>query len=149
MVSQTVNRGRVLTGRLEKGVDLLPALEQICRHENIELAAIQAIGAVSSARVGYYRQAEMTYTYLDFPAPHEIIALQGNVSLKDGRPFVHAHVALMGADGRLVGGHLAEKTIVFACEYVITEYIQGHGGIFERVLDQPTGLYLWPDHNKK
>lgn len=148
MFSQPVNRGRVIMGRLEKGADLLPTLEQICRHENIELGEIRAIGAVSRARAGYYRQEEKAYTYLEFPGPHEIISLQGNVSLKDGRPFVHAHVSLMAADGHLVGGHLAEGTIVFACEYVITEYILEPGGTFERVFDAPTGLYLWSGGNK-
>ena len=103
---------------------------------------MQAIGAVSQARVGYYNQAERKYYFLDLARPLEIIALTGNISLKDGEPMVHAHVTLSDSDGRAFGGHLAEGTLVFACEFAIQEYRSATALV--RQMDDPTGLFLWP-----
>jgi len=145
---QPVGRGRMLMGRLSKGTDLLLSLTELCVHENIRLGVIRAIGAVTRARLGFYNQEQRTYKYLEFNNPHEIISLEGNISLKDGQPFVHAHIALMSADGSMIGGHLAEGTEVFACEYVITELLHEQERDFERVFDEATGLYLWPMDNQ-
>jgi len=150
MLAQTVNRGRIIMGRLDRGADLLASLEQICFDENIRLGEIRAIGAVSRARVGYYRQAEQAYSYIEIPGAHEIIGLLGNISLRDGRPFVHAHISLMDEEGKMVGGHLAQGTIVFACEFTITELISAPSDdSFARRHDRNTGLYLWSDGGKR
>ena len=103
---------------------------------------MSAIGAVSQARVGFYNQAERQYYYLDLARPLEILALVGNVSLKDGKPMVHAHDTLGDHDGRAFGGHLAPGTLVFACEFIIQEYRSS--AALERRMDDPTGLFLWP-----
>jgi len=66
--------------------------------------------------------------------------LVGNISLKDGRPFLHAHVTLADKEGHAFGGHLAPGTIVFVCELVVQAL---EGPEFTRELDQETGLPLW------
>jgi hypothetical protein len=129
-------------GRLAKGDDLLTALSQVAREHGITLGEVQAIGAVSQARVGYYHQTERQYYWLDLTHPLEIASLMGNISLKDGEPMVHAHVTLTDSEGRAFGGHLAEGTLVFACEFAIQEY-QSATPLVRR-MDDPTGLFLWP-----
>ena len=114
-----VTPGRRIMGRLAKGDDLLLALEQRCLEAGIKLAEVRAIGAVSQARVGFYDQEKRKYDFLEMKKPLEILALVGNVSLKDGKPMVHAHITLGDAQGRAFGGHLAEGTRVFACEFEI------------------------------
>lgn len=144
MLVEPVGPGRTFIGRLAKGDDLLVALSDVCLKKGIRLGTVRAIGAVARARVGYYDQRRREYAYLDLDGPHELISLEGNVSLKDGKPFIHAHVALMAADGRLVGGHLATGTEVFACEFILQELLAGRLERFTRVYDGETGLYLWP-----
>jgi uncharacterized protein len=141
-VKITVTPGRKIMGRLAKGEDLLAALTDCAREHGITLGEVQAIGAVSRARVGYYNQAERKYYYLDLARPLEIAALTGNISLKDGEPMVHAHVTLSDRDGGAFGGHLAEGTLVFACEFAIQEY--RCAAALVRQMDDPTGLFLWP-----
>ncbi len=138
----TVTPGRRIMGRLAKGEDLLAALTKCAREHGITLGEVQAIGAVSRARVGYYNQAERKYQYIELNDPREILSLTGNISLKDGEPMVHAHITLSGDDGRAVGGHLAEGTLVFACEFAIQEYRSATALV--RQMDDPTGLFLWP-----
>ncbi len=142
MLSVKIKPGRCFTGRLAKGDDLLQALEKICQDQNITLGEVRALGAVTRARVGFYNQEERKYYFLDFDQPLEILALVGNISLKDGKPMVHAHVTLGDHAGRAFGGHLAEGAPVFACEYVIYEHLAEQE--LHRQLDQETGLMLWP-----
>lgn len=137
-----VTPGRKIIGRLAKGDDLVKALENCAQEHGITLGEVSAIGAVSQARVGYYNQAERKYYFLDLARPLEILALTGNISLKDGKPMVHAHVTLSDHDGRAFGGHLAEGTLVFACEFTLQEYQSTTALV--RQMDAPTGLFLWP-----
>lgn len=129
-------------GRLAKGDDLLQSLEKFCQEQNITLGEVRALGAVTRARVGFYNQEERKYYFLDLEQPLEILALVGNISLKDGQPMVHAHVTLADAAGRAWGGHLAEGTPVFACEFAIHEYLADQA--LARQNDAETGLMLWP-----
>jgi predicted DNA-binding protein with PD1-like motif len=138
----TVTPGRNFIGRLAKGDDLLASLEKLAQEHNIILGEVTAIGAVSQARVGYYNQAERKYYFLDLAKPMEILALTGNISIKEGKPMVHAHVTLSDNEGRAYGGHLAEGTLVFACEFTILEFVSGVNLV--RQMDEPTGLFLWP-----
>ena len=137
-----VKPGRRIMGRLKRGDDLLQTLEKLCLEQNITLGQVQAIGAVSAARVGYYHQAAQRYEFLEWRQPLEILALTGNISLKDGKPMVHAHVTLADADGRAVGGHLGPGAIVFAAEFIIQEHLADQ--TLMRQMDLDTGLFLWP-----
>ena len=142
MLTVLTQPGRCFMGRLAKGEDLLAALERLCQEHGITLGEVRALGAVSRARVGFYNQEERKYYFLDVDQPLEILSLTGNVSMRDGKPMVHAHVTLADAAGRAVGGHLAEGAPVFACEYIITEYLADQ--TLSRQNDPDTGLMLWP-----
>lgn len=152
MYPVSVARGRTMIGRLKKGDDLLKALNALCNEANIRLGKIQAIGAVSKAVVGFYLQEPREYVSLDYDYHQEIISLQGNVSIKNGVPEIHAHLALSDGQGKLYGGHLMEGTVVFSCEYIINEYIPEMADVmqdsqdttFTRNYDEETGLFLWP-----
>ncbi len=140
-MNASLTAGRKLMGRLAKGADLLEALEEQCRLHHITLGEVRALGAVTKARVGYYKQDIQKYMFLELDRPLEILSLIGNISLKDGQPMVHAHVTLGDEEGRAYGGHLAAGTPVFACEFVI-EACESEQ-IFQRTLDEETGLFLW------
>jgi uncharacterized protein len=138
--SQPITPEQVYIGRIAHGGDLLAELTALCAGKNITLGSVQAIGAVRRATIGYYDQADRTYAFETIDEPMEILTLSGNVSQKDGQPMVHAHVTLSRADGSAIGGHLAEGTEVFACEYILRSY---SGAELNRSYDEPTGLPLW------
>lgn len=137
---RNVRSERILMGRLERGTDLLGELIDICAKEKIRLGRVEAIGAVTRVRLGFYHQEAREYRHFAINRPLEISSLQGNISLKDGNPFVHAHVVATGAGGRSWGGHLASGTEVFACEFLIEVF---SGPEFSRGYDRDTGLGLW------
>jgi len=127
-------------GRVSYGDDLLEALTRVCVERNVTLGRMQALGAVRAARIGYYNQKRRTYQFSLLDGPLGITHLVGNVSLKDGKPFVHAHLSLADEKGLTYGGHLAEGTIVFACEFVLEAF---DGPRMERIYDEQTGLAVW------
>jgi len=127
-------------GKLSYGGDLLDEITDICRKKNIQLGRVEALGAVQRARLGFYNQQTHEYQFIVLDEPLEITKLVGNISLKEGNPFVHAHITLADKTGNSYGGHLAPGTIVFACEFVLEAF---DGPILERDLDETTGLYLW------
>ena len=135
-----VSENNTIMGKLSYGCDLLEELTDICIQKDITLGKIEAIGAVQKACVGFYNQISREYQFLDFDRPSEILNLTGNISIKDNKPFVHAHIMLADESGNAYGGHLAPGTIVFACEFIIYSF---SGAELKRGMDDKTGLPLW------
>ncbi len=127
-------------GRLSHGSDLLEEITDTCKELGVKFGQVEAIGAVKKARLAYYDQASQRYSHFEINEPLEITSLTGNVSSKDGKPMVHAHVTLADEKGKTYGGHLAPGTIIFAAEIVIQ--IFGEEPL-KRGKDEETGLPLW------
>ncbi len=132
--------GRFFLGSLPCGKDLIGSVEDFCKESSVEMATFSVIGSVSSVTLGCYDQKQQVYVTFNEKAPLEIIACIGNVSIKDGSPFVHAHIALSDGQGKMIGGHLFSETIIFAGEINLQELT---GKPFERAYDNKTGLMLW------
>ena len=133
--------GRILLGRVLYDEDLVEAVQRFCHENNVALGLVSAVGAVKSATVGYYDQSAKRYPNLLFDEPAEIVSCVGNISIRDGRPMLHAHIALSSPTGEMRAGHLLPGTMVFACEISIQELV---GPPLERGHDDVTGLPLWP-----
>jgi|ERR1041384_3716319 predicted DNA-binding protein with PD1-like motif len=131
---------RLFVGQLPYGADLYDGLTEIVRREKIRLGLVHGIGATTHAMVAYYDQNTRKYNPLEFPGRMEIVSLNGNVSIRDGKPFVHVHVSLGDPQGNIFGGHLLPGTKLFACEVSIEEL---EGLELTREHDDRTGLFLW------
>ena len=133
-------QGRLFVGRLPHGGDLINSIEEFCKKALIQMATFSVIGAVSSATIGAYDQKQQVYVTFKEEAPLEIVSCIGNVSLKDGKPFIHAHILLADEQGKTIGGHLFSETIIYAGEINLQELT---GKPMERTYDNDTGLMLW------
>ena len=133
-------QGRIFVGRLPHGRDLINIIEEFCKKALIQMATFSVIGAVSSATIGAYDQKQQVYVTFKEEAPLEIVSCIGNVSLKDGKPFIHAHILLADEQGKTIGGHLFSETIIYAGEINLQELT---GKPMERTYDNDTGLMLW------
>ena len=131
---------RIFVGKLKYGSDLLEELTSVCEHNSIHLGRVEALGAVKKARLCFYNQQERKYDLFEIEENLEITALIGNISMRDGKPIVHAHITLSDAQGQAYGGHLATGTVVFTCEFCIDVY---KGPRLLRAYDEETGLPLW------
>lgn len=126
--------------RLPKGADLLESITRAFQDRSIKKGALNLVGAVDKAVIGYYDSHSREYKNQELPGLLEIVACMGNVSEKDGETFVHAHIVLGRPDFSCAGGHLMPGTIIFAAE------LYGYpvpGTVPVREFDEPTGLALW------
>jgi predicted DNA-binding protein with PD1-like motif len=132
--------GRAFVGRLATGSDLVEEIERLCAEQGVLAAQVTVIGAVRRASYAYYEQVDHHYVELESATHHEVVGFVGNVSLRDDRPFLHAHATFADASGATVGGHLLRGCEVFAAEVMIREL----GDVsLVRAHDEQTGLALW------
>lgn len=137
---QELSAGRGFVGRLDTGSDLIAEIERFCLERGVVAAQVTVIGALRRAAYAYYDQHDQRYLELSSETHHEIVGFTGNVSLRDDKPFLHAHATLADADGATVGGHLRHGCEVFAAEVMIRELT---GVSLVRTFDEETGLSLW------
>ena len=69
---------------------------------------------------------------------YELTSLMGNVSFKEGKPFLHLHVNLSNHSGETYGGHLFNATINATGEFFIDLFDQK----VTRNYDDDIGLHL-------
>lgn len=139
MLVRGLKQGRCFLVRLDHGTDIIKQISDLMDKEKIESATFWAIGALTEARIAYYDQASHEYKTISVNEPVEMVSFAGNVTLRDGKPFIHAHAALAFSDGKAVGGHLTAGR-VFAVEVFMQELF---GEPLIREHDSATGLYLW------
>jgi len=131
--------GRAFLGRLPGEGEIVAALTGFCRQEGMQAGWISAIGTFRQAVLGYFDQQRKEYQRIPVNEETEIVSCQGNVSLREGQPFVHLHAVLSGTDGVSWSGHLFEGT-VFVGEFWLQEMV---GPPLERKPDSHSGLALW------
>jgi predicted DNA-binding protein with PD1-like motif len=125
--------------RAEHGLDLVQFITELAEKKGITVAAFTAIGALKRANLGFYDQESHEYREITIDSPHEIASCIGNISVKDGKPFVHAHAVLADEEGNTKAGHLVSG-IVFAAEVHLRKL---KGVKLERKHDEVTDLSLW------
>jgi hypothetical protein len=110
-----------------------------CARHGIEQGFLVAIGAVRAPRISSYDFEAREYRAVQLEGDWELLGLNANVSLRDGRPFIHPHVLLADPEGHTRGGHLEEAEVLVAeVSLVVLE-----GETLERVPDEELGLSLW------
>lgn len=106
--------------RFDVGDDLIPVLSSWFSGTGMGSAAIVAgIGMLQEMTLGRYDGRE--YTRKRVSESSEILSLQGNISMKEGEPFVHLHVSLADEEFHAIGGHLFGGTVSMTIELVLLE----------------------------
>lgn len=135
-----INNGRIFMGQVPHDADLLDWFTEFVRKKNIQLGEITLVGAVKKATMAYYHQDSKQYEQIVLDRHLEILHGVGNISMKDGKPFVHLHVVFSDDKGQTFGGHLVSGSTIFACEAIVREFI---GAQLDRKMEKTTGLTLW------
>jgi predicted DNA-binding protein with PD1-like motif len=105
---------------LEAGTNLTEELLRIAKKERIKTARLEAIGGVNRLRLAYYNHRLKKYEEHQFNEFLEVTGMLGNITQKDGKPFLHAHGTFGRRDTSVVGGHLISATVFPLLEVVIT-----------------------------
>ena len=125
--------------RLGKGEKIVESIEGFCRENGIESGYFMGIGGLEKAEIAYYDLGNRKYYSKIFDEPPmELLTLNGNVTLTEGKLKVHAHVVIGTSKFSTFGGHLNEGVVSPTCEIVFVPF----GEKIERKPDDETGLSL-------
>ena len=127
--------------RPDFGSDLLKELQTVRRGQEHQSGL--ALGSRRGLAGGHplLRPADSKeWVDLELDKRLEVAGMWGNVSLLNGEPIVHVHIVLADETGRCYGGHLADGTLVFNLEIMMTTL---HGPNVVRKMDSQTGLTIW------
>lgn len=105
---------------LDRGEELHTALDDFAKERGLASAWLSGLGGGDSATLGFYDMATKQYVWREFGEPFEILSLQGNLSLVDGKPFWHVHGVFSGRDFQAFGGHVKTLRIGLTGELHIT-----------------------------
>jgi hypothetical protein len=107
---------------LENQVEITRALTMFCNEKNILAGVFYGIGAVSEAILRFFDPYTRQYVDETFLEQMEFACLIGNISQKEGKPYLHLHITLGRSDYRTLAGHLLETTFSGAGEFVIEAF---------------------------
>ena len=107
---------------IEKDEMVMDSITKFCTDKGIRNAKLSGIGAVKHTEIGAYDTIAKEYIRKEIDEVLELISFEGNVTLKDDKPFVHAHVVLSDHEMSTLGGHLFETSIAAVGEFFIREF---------------------------
>jgi predicted DNA-binding protein with PD1-like motif len=107
---------------VEKDEKVVESLTNFCKQNNIYSAQLAGIGAVKNIDIGAYDIDTKDYIHRVFDEILELLSFQGNIALKDGEPFLHAHITLGNHDMEVFGGHLFEMEVAAVGEFIIHDF---------------------------
>ena len=107
---------------IDKDEKVVETLTKFCKENGIKNAKLSGIGAVKKTEIGAYNLLKKEYIKSEYSEILELLSLEGNVALKDGEPFIHAHVVLSDHKMQTLGGHLFETTVGVAGEFFLTQF---------------------------
>ena len=104
---------------VEKGENIMESITQFCIKNKINNAQLSGRGAVKNIEIGAFDTDNKKYIRQNFEDTWELVSYQGNISLKDDIPFIHAHVAISDHNLDIKGGHLFEATVAAVGEFIL------------------------------
>lgn len=125
--------------RIDKGEEILEKMKRVAVLEDVKLANVSALGALSSMTVGIYDLDVKQFFANDFEGMYEIVSLMGTINTMDGEYYSHLHLAAADRKGNVFGGHMSKAVVGATCEMVITVI----DGSVDRKKDEVTGLNLF------
>lgn len=110
----------------EVGDEIVALLDAFAREHDLSASSFKAIGALSSAKLGWYNPDTKSYeTSAEFDEQIELVSLIGDIGKLEGVPTVHTHAVIGRRDGTTAGGHLLHAIVHPTTELFLVEYPTG------------------------
>ena len=125
--------------RLDPGDEVTDCLTRLAGQEQIALASISGLGAANDVTLGIFDTGNKEYHAKRCQGDYEISSLVGNVTLKNGAPYLHLHITIGDpVAGTVHAGHLTACTISATAELFVTVW----QGQVDRTFHDGIGLNL-------
>ena len=126
--------------RLDPGEEIVASLTRLVEQEQVQLGSVTAIGAANDVTIGILSTQEKRYHARRYQGDYEISALVGNVTRKEGEPYLHLHITIGNpVTGEVHAGHLTSATISATLEL----FLQVWDGQVGRKFSDQVGLNLF------
>ena len=133
-----VKKGTAYLVVLDRGEDVLETLTKFLEEQGITGGQIHGIGALKDNVLGYFSLEKKDYQKFEVEDSCELINFHGNISLVDGKPFIHAHAVLCPPNFEVRGGHYFSGTVSVTGEF----YVYPFEHKVERAFDDEVKLNL-------
>jgi len=120
-ITELARSGRAFEVTMRKGDEVLAGLTEFAEQNHIKIAHFTAVGAIDSGVLGWFDPDKRAYKKIIVNQEAEMLSLAGNISLQDGKPFVHAHCVVGLSDGSTKGGHLIEGHVSLAMQIFVVD----------------------------
>ena len=124
---------------LERGDEIFDSIHTVVDEAGIKFGWINGIGAAENITLGAYPMEIKDYIKKEFEGEFELTSLVGNISTKNGSPFIHIHANISDEECNAYGGHLFSGTITATGELII--FLSD--SVVNRKESSEIGLYLW------
>lgn len=126
MLTQTDDRRRVFAVVLDAGEEIAASLEEFARETGADAASFTAIGAISTATLGFFDPELGDYRGIPVTEQAEVVSLVGDITRSgDGddskKRTIHGHIVVARSDGSTIGGHLIRASVYPTLEVVVHE----------------------------
>ena len=121
---------------LEQGERIMAMLTQFCKDHQIINGQISGLGVIKEIELGSYDLKNQEYITHKLDDTWELTSYQANIQLKDGEPFIHAHINISDHDLTVKGGHLFDAKVAVVGEFILRN-INSNG---KRVFNSEIGL---------
>ena len=105
--------------RMDPDDEVMEQLRVVCEKEKIQLAEVNALGALKEFTVGLFNTQTKEYKSNTFTFPSEVTSLWGTVTTQDGAFYPHLHMSAADEAGHEYGGHLQKAVVSATVEMVI------------------------------
>ena len=103
-----------------QGDEALSGLIEFAEKYQVTSAHFTAIGALSGGTLGFFDPQRKMYRKILIDGQHEVIGMIGDIALYHGKPALHTHMAVGGADGTTRAGHVLAAYVSPTLEVMVT-----------------------------
>ena len=118
------------------GEEIVKALNLFCEERKIKSGNITGLGAINEVTLRFFNPETKKYIDKTFQEQMEISNLTGNISIMNGKPYLHVHITVGSADYSSRAGHLLSAVLNGAGEFVVEKFEED----IERTYNPTLGL---------
>jgi len=130
--------GKTVFARLVGNDELLGSVTHVAEKAKISAGFFFLIGTLKKAKLGFFREGK--YETIEMNQPLEVVSCLGNISIKEGKVFAHAHAAVSDEKGTVFGGHVIPECIIGVTGELVLVEASGIKAV--REFDEKTKLSL-------
>lgn len=122
MEAKILGRDAVL--RIDRGEEVFSKILEFARENDIKLASITGLGAVSDVVVAIYSVKDKKYRENNYRGEFEVTSFLGNISTMNDETYLHMHITFSDGEQKTYGGHM-KSAIISATSEIFIHILDG------------------------